>query len=65
MSLLLVDDRDGRILAEVVSADEAQRLLESLWSDEDVPDYLCLIETHSRHGAIIGADTSVKVRRLS
>lgn len=65
MSLLLVDDRDGRILAEVTTSDEAQQLIEALWGDEDVPGYLCLVETHSRHGAVLGTDTSVKVRPLS
>ena len=65
MSLLLIDDRDGRILAEVKTPDEAQQLVELLWSDEDVPPYLCLVELHSRRGAIIGTDTTLTVRPLS
>jgi hypothetical protein len=65
MPLLLVDDRDGRVLAEVRSPEEAQHLLESLWSDEPPADYLCLVEIQSHHGSIIGTDTSVKVRPLS
>ena len=65
MSLLLVDDRDGRILAEVQTPDEAQQLLEALWGDEDVPPYLCLVELRSHHGTVIGTDTTVKVRPLS
>jgi hypothetical protein len=37
----------------------------SFWGDQDVPDYLCLVECHSHHGAIIGTDSTVKVRPLS
>jgi hypothetical protein len=65
MGLLLVDDRDGRILAEVTNADEAQQVLESLWGDAHVPDYLCLVEIRSHHRAIVGTDSSVKVRPLT
>jgi len=65
MALLLVDDRDGRIVAEVESEDDAQRVLEA-WARDDgsIPDYLCLIALQSRHGQIIGTDTSVKLRPL-
>jgi hypothetical protein len=63
--LLLVDDRDGRILAEVKTPDEAQSVIESLWGNETVPDYLCIVEIHSHHGAIVGTDASIKVRPLS
>jgi hypothetical protein len=63
MSLLLVDERDGRILAEVTTPDEAQRVVEALWN-EDVPGYVCLVETHSHHGTVVGTDVSVKVRPL-
>lgn len=65
MALLLVDDRDGRIVAEVETEDDVQRVLEA-WATDDgtVPDYLCLVELRSRHGAILGADTSVKIRPL-
>jgi hypothetical protein len=65
MPLLLVDDRDGRILAEVTTPAEMQRLLERLWGDDDVPDHLCLVECHSHHRAIVGTDTTVRVRPLS
>jgi hypothetical protein len=65
MALLLVDDRDGRIVAEVETEDDVQRVLEA-WAAEDgtMPDYLCLVELRSRHGAILGADTAVKIRPL-
>lgn len=65
MALLLVDDRDGRIVAEVETEDDVQRVLEA-WATDDgtMPDYLCLVELRSRHGTILGADTSVKIRPL-
>jgi len=66
MTVLFVDDRDGRVLAELETLDEAQLVLEA-WARDDgsIPDYLCLVEFRSRHGAILGADTSVKIRPLS
>ncbi len=65
MTVLFVDDRDGRVLAELETLEDAQLLLEA-WARDDgsVPDYLCLVELRSRHGAIFGADTSIKVRPL-
>ena len=64
MPLLLVDDRDGRIVAELQSEDEVLRVLEAMAGDE-VPDYLCLVDCHSKHGALVGTDTTVRVRALS
>jgi hypothetical protein len=65
MAILLVDDRDGRVLAEVETVEDAQRVLEA-WARDDgsIPNYLCLVELRSRHGAILGTDTSVKIRPL-
>ena len=65
MAVLLVDDRDGRVLAEIESAEEAQHVLEA-WARDDgsIPDYICLVELRSHHGAIVGTDTSVKIRPL-
>jgi hypothetical protein len=65
MTLLLIDDRDGRIVSEIETEHEAQQVVEAwLRDDGSIPDYLCLIETHSRHGGLIGTDTSVKIRPL-
>jgi hypothetical protein len=65
MVLLLVDDRDGRIVAEVETERDARRVLEAWATDDgDMPDYLCLIELHSHHGAVLGTDTSVKIHPL-
>jgi hypothetical protein len=65
MTVLLVDDRDGRVLAEIASAEDVQRVLAG-WADDDgsVPDYLCLVELRSHQGGILGADSSVKIRVL-
>ena len=66
MSLLLVDDRDGRIVAEIETEDQVRRILEAMASDDvKVPEYLCLVECRSKHGSLVGTDTSVKIRPLS
>lgn len=66
MVVLLVDDRDGRIVSEVETQEEAQRVLEGWLADDGtIPDYLCLVELHSRQGTMLGTDTSVKIRPLS
>lgn len=53
------------MLAEVETEDEARSVLEG-WARDDgsIPDYLCLVEIRSHHGALIGTDTSVKIRPL-
>ena len=65
MTVLFVDDRDGRVLAELEALEDVQLVLEA-WARDDgsIPDYLCLVELRSRHGAILGTDTSVKIRPL-
>jgi len=62
MVLLLVDDLDGRIVAEIETEEDARYLLESWGTDAAIPDSFCLVELRSHHGAIIGTDSSVKVR---
>ena len=65
MAFLLVDDRDGRILAEVRSEDEALRVLEAMASEDPlVPEYLCLVESHSHAGSVLETDTTLKFRTL-
>jgi hypothetical protein len=65
MVLLLVDDRDGRIVSEIETEEEARAVLEA-WTEDDggMPEYLCLIEVGSHHGALFGTDSSVKIRPL-
>ena len=63
MPLLLVDDRDGRVVAEIETGDEALRIMEALAGDQ-MPEYLCLVDRHSKQGSFVGTDTSIKVRSL-
>ena len=65
MPLLLVDDRDGRVVAELESADEALGLLEAMASgDTDFPEWLCLVEVRSAQGSLFGTDTSITIGTL-
>jgi hypothetical protein len=61
MPILVVDDRDGRVVAELESHEEALHLLTTL--DRDAP-HLCIVEFHDREGAILGTETSVTLRPL-
>jgi len=66
MSLLLVDDRNGRVVAVLRTEEQVRRVLEAMASDEvKVPDYLGLVECRSKHGSLVGTDTSVKLRPLT
>ena len=65
MTLLLVDDRDGRIVAELESQEQALRLLESLARDDpDTADALCIVAFHDHQGAMVATDSSVTIRPL-
>ena len=65
MPLLLLDERDGRIVAEL-SEDEALAVLEAMaGEDTRLPEYLCLLDCRSAHGSVLGTDTSIKIRTLS
>ena len=65
MALLLVDDRDGRIVAELESQEEALLLLERLASDDsEAVDSLCLVSFHDNPGAVVGTASSVSIRPL-
>jgi hypothetical protein len=65
MAVLLVDDRDGRIVSEITTDEEARAVFEA-WAADDgtLPDHLCLVEVKARHGTILAADSSVKIRPL-
>lgn len=66
MPLLLVDDRDGRIVAELESEDEALAVLEAMArDDETLPEYFCLVEFRSAQGSVLGSETTIKLRTLS
>jgi hypothetical protein len=65
MPLLLVDDRDGRVVAELESHEQGLRLLEALARDDpDTPGYLCIVSFSDRQGAVMGVDSSVTIRPL-
>jgi hypothetical protein len=66
MALLLVDDRDGRVVAELESQDEVLRVLEALArEDGSIPPEYCLVEFQSRQGAIVAAESSIRIRPLA
>jgi hypothetical protein len=65
MPFLLVDDRDGRVVAELESQDEVLRVLEGLArEDASIPSDYCLVEFQSRQGTILGAESSIRIRPL-
>jgi hypothetical protein len=65
MPLLLVDDRDGRVMAELESHEQALRLLERLASDEsETAAYRCIVALQDRPGALVASESSVTIRPL-
>ena len=65
MPLLLVDDRDGRILAELETPEEALSILEAMARDDgSAPEELALVEFHSHQGSVVGTDTSLTIHVL-
>ncbi len=66
MPLLLIDDRDGRVVAEIETAAQAHAIVRR-WAVDDLslPDYLCLDRVDSSPGEILGIDTSVKLPPLT
>lgn len=64
MSLLLVDDTDGRILAELETLDEAIEALEYL-ADDPAAAGLCLVEVGQGGGALAAFESTTTLRILS
>jgi hypothetical protein len=63
MPLLLVDDHDGRVLAELESHEQALRLLEKMASeDPEGGQTLCIVELRDRQGAVLATESSVTIR---
>jgi hypothetical protein len=63
---LLVDDRDGRVLAQFANALEALRALDEL--EQEAPDWaasLCLLRLDDHQGAVIGTEATVRLRSLT
>ena len=62
---LLVDDRDGRVVAELEDPQQALDLLEAHARDDpDAPDYLCIVVFQDHAGAMLGTESSVTIRSL-
>jgi hypothetical protein len=66
MPAFLVDERDGKIVAELSGQDDLERILEA-WTNPDagLPEYLSIVELDVKQGAIGGIESSVRIRPLS
>ena len=62
MSVLVVDDRDGLILAELESLEQAVTAA-AQHEEHEIP--ICLVSFHDAPGAILGTDSTVTVRVLA
>jgi len=63
---LLVDDRDGRVLAEIVDPVEAFRVLDEIKQDHpELEGTLCLVRFDGRQGSLIGTETTTRVQPLT
>jgi hypothetical protein len=63
---LLVDDRDGRVVAQFVDPVEALRTLDELEQvDPELAGALCLVTFGERQGSVIGAETTTRLRPLT
>ena len=53
-------------MAELENQDEIQRVLEA-WVNEDqsIPEHFCIVELAAHPGAIVGTQSSVKIRPLT
>ena len=63
---LLIDDRDGPVLAEIADPVGAFRVLDDLRQDfPELGDALCLVRFDGHHGALVGTETTSRVRPLT
>jgi hypothetical protein len=63
---LVVDDRDGRVLAEIADPVDAFRILDEL--NEDHPELagaFCLVRFDGHQGSLIGTESTTRVRPLT
>ena len=62
----LVDDRDGHVLAEITNPAEAFRILDELEQDHpDLSGVLSLVRFDGRQRALIGTESTTRVRLLT
>jgi hypothetical protein len=64
VSLLLVDDADGRVLAVLETLDEAIEVLEHL-AEDSAADDLCLVELSGGGGSLAAYESTTTLRVLS
>jgi hypothetical protein len=64
VTLLLVDDTDGRIIAELDMLDEALEVLELL-ADDSAAEGLCLVQLRQGGGSLAAFGSTTTVRVLS
>jgi hypothetical protein len=52
-------------VAEIETEEQATQVLDG-WarSDGSLPEYLCLVELHAHDGAILGTETTIRIRPL-
>ena len=63
---LLVDDRDGRVLAHFVDGAEALRMLDELDREDPASaGSLSLVRFDDRQGSVIGTETTTRLRPLT
>ena len=65
MTVLLVDERDGKILAEFENKQKAEAVLED-WAahDADIPRYVSIMQLGTRQDAIFESEGWVKLGPL-
>jgi hypothetical protein len=63
---MLVDDRDGRVLAVLEDVEQAFELLDEVACDDpELADALCIVRFDSHHGTFVGAESTTRVRLLT
>ena len=63
---LLVDDREGRVLAEIADPVEAFCVLDELTEEHpELAGALCLVRFDGHQGSLIGTESTTRVRPLS
>jgi hypothetical protein len=63
---LLVDDRKGRVLAEIADPAEALRALDDLKEEHpELAGAFCLVRFDGHHGSLVGTERTTRVRSLT
>jgi len=66
MGFLLVDERDGRVLAHFLDPVEAFRALDELeQADPDLASALSLVSFNERRSSLVEAETTTRLRSLT